>query len=331
MSRQKTNRLRVLSHFIVGYMLLAFLWWAILLISKNNEAYKAKMTLMQVEQQKTETPVPLKEEMEALERYHLRQRNMIIGEGLVFVVALFIGIWFINRGYTREIDIIQQKRNFLLAITHELKSPLASIRLILETFKKRTLGRDDQDNLSIHGLQETERLATLVNNLLLSARLDRSYDPVIEIADIGEIIESVILDIQKAHPAQPIETDLPSRPVTGKIDRTGMYSTIYNLIENGIKYGGAGNEILIKLRDLDRKYSVQICDQGIGIPPEERHRVFEQFYRAGQEDTRKTKGTGIGLYIVARMVELHGGTIEISDNQPRGTIFTITLPKRMET
>ncbi len=318
----KTKRLRILSHVVAGYMLLAFLWWTILLLKKNDAVYEARYALLQVE-----NIDDYGSRGQALSDDHARQRTMILGEGLVFVVALFFGIWFINRVYTKEIEIVRQKRNFLLAITHELKSPLASIRLIFETFRKRKLPPSDLMKLSGHGIQEAERLSTLVNNLLLSARLDKSYEPVFETADIGEIISNVTTDIKHLDISADVHLVVPQEPVMSHVDVTGMYSAIYNLVENAVKYGGHDHRVEVMLQDTPHKYEIQVKDNGIGIPSSERSKIFEQFYRAGQEDIRQARGTGIGLYIVAKMVELHQGSIEVKNNEPQGTIFVLTLPK----
>lgn len=318
---QKTRRLRVLSHVVVGYMLLAFLWWAILLINKNDETFAAKQQLI-ASQNVGQAAYTIEE----LTQEHQRQKTMIIGEGLVFVIALFFGVWFINRGYTKEIEIIRQKKNFLLAITHELKSPLASIRLIFETFKKRNLEAQDQENLTTHGMQETDRLAKLVNNLLLSARLDKSYVPLMEKHDIRTLIEQVVTDLRKSHPDAELQMHMPDTPADVMLDVTGMYSMLYNLIENGIKYGRK-RPIQVSVQEHPLNIEIQVADQGIGVPPAERAKIFEQFYRSGHEDTRQEKGTGIGLYIVSKISKLHGGHIRVMENTPKGTIFTATLPK----
>lgn len=318
---QKTKRLRVLSHVVVGYMLLAFLWWAILLINKNDEAFAAKQELIE-----SQDHGQVVYTLEELAQDHRQQKTMIIGEGLVFVIALFFGVWFINRGYTKEIEIIRQKKNFLLAITHELKSPLASIRLIFETFQKRNLQAQDHENLTSHGMRETDRLAKLVNNLLLSARLDKSYVPMVERRDIRSLIEQVAADLRKSHPDAALQLHMPDSPAYVMLDVTGMYSMLYNLIENGIKYGRK-YPIQISLQEHPSNYEIQIADQGIGVPLAERSKIFEQFYRSGHEDTRQEKGTGIGLYIVSKISEMHGGTIRVLENKPKGTIFAATLPK----
>jgi signal transduction histidine kinase len=261
---------------------------------------------------------------------HRGQRLMILGEGSVFVIALLIGIWFINRGYSREIEGIRQKRNFLLAITHELKSPLASIGLILETFQKRILQREQQQKLLEHALKETSRLSDLIENLLLSARLEKSYQLNLVPVDIHVVLRKVIGDIQKRFPKSIITSQFTDSDLTGNYDQTGLHSTLYNLIENAAKYSPETSEICIRTTSENTFYSIEVQDRGPGIEDEEKRKIFDQFYRSGQEETRNTQGTGIGLFIVHKMVEFHHGKIEVFDNKPKGTIFRVTLPNDLK-
>ncbi|MBK8505011.1 MAG: GHKL domain-containing protein [Saprospiraceae bacterium] len=328
MENYQTKNLRVLSHVIAGYMLLALLWWGILLTKQSKQLFETSMELIREREQNSGLDYSI--EREEVSKKHRGQRLMIVGEGSVFVIALLIGIWFINRGYTREIEAIRQKRNFLLAITHELKSPLASIGLILETFQKRILQRDQQQKLLDHALKETGRLSDLIENLLLSARLEKSYQLNLVQVDIHVILKRIIGDIQKRFPKTTITMQFSDSNMIGKYDQTGLHSTFYNLIENAAKYSPQTSEISIQTTQEEKSYRIEIRDQGPGIAEEEKRKIFDQFYRSGQEETRNTQGTGIGLFIVHKMVEFHHGKIEVFDNKPKGSIFRITLPNDLK-
>ena len=307
-------------------MIPAFIWWGILLTQRNNDLYQAKVELLTHEYDGKKN-AQFTAEMQELSRDFKRQRIMIVGEGVSFIIALLIGISFVNRAYSREIEAIRQKRNFLLAITHELKSPLASIALIFETFKKRALGEKDRNKLVDHGLNETDRLTTLIKNLLLSAQIDKSYHPNFQELDLNSIIKKVVADITKKEKDANIISDLSADRLLGQFDQFGMYSVFYNLVENATKYSREKMPITIRTSHEPHGFLVTVSDQGIGISEVEKKKVFQQFYRSGQEETRSTKGTGIGLYIVRKMVELHHGKIEIIDNKPVGTVFKVFLPK----
>ncbi|MCB0688953.1 MAG: sensor histidine kinase, partial [Saprospiraceae bacterium] len=286
-------------------MLLALLWWGILLKEQNDAIYQSKQELL--EEKALNHNSDFSEEKDKILKHYKRQEKMIFGEGLVFVIALLIGIWFINRGYSREIEIIRQKRNFLLAITHELKSPLASIGLILETFQKRTLARLQQDKLVSHGLKETRRLSDLIENLLLSARLEKSYQINPVLIDINDLISRVIEDIEQTYPDMRFREDYSENQMVGSYDKIGLHSTFYNLIENAAKYSPKGSEVTVKTYKEEDFLVIDVCDQGPGIAENEKSKIFDQFYRSGHEETRNTHGTGIGLFIVKKMVDFHNG------------------------
>jgi len=305
-------------------MLLALLWWGILLKEQNDAIYQSKQELL--EEKALNHNSDFSEEKDKILKHYKRQEKMIFGEGLVFVIALLIGIWFINRGYSREIEIIRQKRNFLLAITHELKSPLASIGLILETFQKRTLARLQQDKLVSHGLKETRRVSDLIENLLLSARLEKSYQINPVLIDINDLISRVIEDIEQTYPDMRFREDYSENQMVGSYDKIGLHSTFYNLIENAAKYSPKGSEVTVKTYKEEDFLVIDVCDQGPGIAENEKSKIFDQFYRSGHEETRNTHGTGIGLFIVKKMVDFHNGQVQLLSNRPKGSIFRIKLP-----
>ena len=330
---QKNNiRLRVLSIAVIGYMLLALAWWSYLLYIKNNDAYFAKAELLKITKIAEGKITNIDEfhidpDFIFLKKEYTKQERMILGETLVLALTLMIGIWLINRGYQRQTEAAQQSRNFLLSITHELKSPLASIKLILQTFTKRDLDREKIQKFSRNALNETDRLETLVENLLLAARLENTsietYSEEIELLHfLNGIRESILAKTQNVEFELLIAEE-------AKIfaDNKGMTSVFINLIENAIKYSDKPVSISIRHLSEGKIDKITISDNGWGIPPAEKKKVFDKFYRIGNEDTRKTKGTGLGLYIINRIIKSHKGTINISDNHPKGTTFTISLPK----
>ena len=331
MIRKQNIRLRLLSYGVIIYMLMAFAWWSILMFTKNRDAFYAKRDLIKIgmiaegivknDTEYLATPTYLD-----LEQQYRRQENMILGEAIVFVISLVIGVVLINRGYNKEMTAAQQRRNFLLSITHELKSPIASIRLILETFRKRNLNEAQKEKLCWNGLKETERLHTLVNDLLLSAKLETAYQPHREAIDLRDFILDIIGRMEAKYPnaAFKFQTSGQFLPFLG--DKLGLTSVVLNLLENAVKYSLEKPLVELKLKGTSEELILEIADQGIGIHDKEKKRIFEKFYRVGNEDTRKTKGTGLGLFIVKQIVLAHNGQISVLDNKPQGTIFRISLP-----
>ena len=331
-TRQASNlQLRLLTNVVIVYMLMAFAWWSVLLFTKNRDAFEAKAEVMRIsmaaqrlvqnEAEFRQTPPYLE-----LTRKYKRQEWMIMGEAIVFVISLVIGVYMINRGYLREVNAARQRRNFLLSITHELKSPLASIRLVMDTLRKRELTQDQIKQLSRNGLKETERLHALVEDLLLSAKLETAYQPHLEITDLSRLLQDCLQRVQDKNPDRPMIWNGPAEPVEIAVDRTGMTSVVLNLLENAVKYSPEDSPVQLQLQANEKNVQILVADVGIGIPDQEKKQVFEKFYRVGNEDTRQTKGTGLGLYIVEQIVRAHGGLIQIRDNQPQGTIFDLTLP-----
>ncbi len=314
-------------------MLLAFGWWSILLLRKNAEAHEARVDKLAIElavQQRINRPSDfrLTENYRLLTERFKRQQRMILGEALLLVLSLVGGIYLLFRYLGKEISAAEQQRNFLLSITHELKSPLAGIRLILETFqRRRELKPEIQQKLSTNALAETDRLTALVNDLLLSAKLESMYQLNREPIDFGELVQDaadrVVLKYKGAAVHVDIEPDLPL--ING--DRPGLTSVVVNLLENAAKYSQPAPVIHTTLQKGGASEIVwTVKDNGVGIADAEKRRVWTKFYRVGNEDTRSTKGTGLGLFIVQQIIDKHDGQIVLTDNQPRGTVFRVYLP-----
>lgn len=325
----KSKVLRYTHIFVVVYLAFAFAWWSVFLFRKNSEAYEAKIELL-----KGRLVLPADElswmehpEVERLIKERGRKERMILSEALAFIVILLAGLLIVHRVYQRVFQLANIRRNFLLSITHELKSPIASIRLILQTLQKRELPRETSLQLYENGLDETLRLQTLVENLLLSARLETAYQPHFIETNILELLEKMILDYRRKFPDATIEWIKTIEEAPVQADLTGIHATFSNLLENAIKYSTPPADIVVKIASHPEYYEIQIADKGVGIPDPEKKKIFDKFYRIGNEDIRKTKGTGLGLYIANQVVRAHRGALEVKDNYPTGSIFTIKLPK----
>jgi signal transduction histidine kinase len=312
-------------------MLLAFSWWTVLLHTKNRDAFLAKNELLKLSLiAKNE----IKNEEEFLKNsFHIelrdaykRQEWMILGEASVFVLSLLIGIVFINRGYHKEILAAKQSSNFLLSITHELKSPIASIRLGFETLQRKKLSEEQSHVLLKNGINDTDRLNNLVSDLLLSARLESTYQLNTELFSLEILIEECVQLLKQKFPSAILKVNLIQEMPEILADYSAIRSVIINLLENAVKYSDSVPEINIGLTSNNERCVIEISDKGIGIDQSERKKIFEKFYRIGNEDQRKTKGTGLGLYIVDQIVRAHNGSITVSSNQPKGTIFNVFLP-----
>ena len=325
---KKNRSLRILSVIVIIYMLMALLWWAILLHRKNNEVFVLKADLLK-EQYMTKAGIAQLDvttlpEYDELKSDYNRQMYMILGEAAVFGITLIMGIYFINRAFVRELSAAEKQKNFLLSITHELKSPLASINLILSTFIKRDLPTEKIKELSQDGLNESVRLEELFNKILIATRLDKAYPFNFEETDLSNTVYNVVESFKKRHSDIAMEIDIQT-DIIKDVDRESIVSVVKNLLENAYKYSTQEKYISLTLKQDAGKVILTVGDNGIGIAKIERNKVFEQFYRIGDEETRESKGTGLGLYIVNQIVTAHNGKIKILDNTGGGTKFEITL------
>jgi signal transduction histidine kinase len=211
------------------------------------------------------------------------------------------------------------------SITHELKSPLASIRLVLETQCRRDLPREQVEKLCQHGLRDAARLQSLVEDLLLAARLEDNWNPLPEPVDLHTLARDSVRGLQVRFPQANIRIDLPEDFPPVQADKMGLTAVVHNLLENAVKYSPEGAPVALTAERVDGRFLLRVADQGYGIPDDEKKAVFEKFYRLGNEETRQATGTGLGLYIVSQVVKAHRGKIDVANNHPRGTVFTIEI------
>ncbi len=314
------SRIRLISYIIMAYMLLALMWWTYLLYNKNEDVYKYQIEYIQA--------VGGNQDQAEITAKYSRQRYMIIGEGIVLALSLITGLWLINRAAHREIAVAEMKNNFLVSVTHELKSPLASIKLVLETLlHKSKLTSDQRKKVSQNALNDTHRLESMVNKLLLTAKIEQDYLYNFEPVQLKYFLSYIIHNYPINQEIRNISLDCPPE-LSVEIDQESMKSVVYNLIENALKYSKKDDSIRFVVEDEGKKFSLSCIDNGPGISPQEKAKVTNKFYRIGNEEFRKTEGSGLGLFIVNTIIHAHSGKLKIKDNHPSGAIFTITLPQQ---
>ena len=252
---------------------------------------------------------------------------MIIGEGGVFLILLFIGIWWIKKNVWQDLKRAQKEKNFLLAVTHELKTPIAAIRLNSQTLKNRKLTEEQSQDLCADIITESNRLETLVNNILLATQFEQNTSlGNWQTTDLSALVEGQIRRFQQLFPERIVNSNIQSN-IELKVEENMLVSLLFNLLENANKYSPVSEAISVSLKGSEHLVLLEIADRGVGIPIEERKSVFEKFHRVGNEQTRTQKGTGLGLYIVKQICKAHRAEINISDNTPCGSRFQITFSK----
>lgn len=287
--------------YILGlYVVLQFAWWGFHLIELTEELKRNSSDVS-------------------------KRVIMIIGEGLVFFSILIFGLWKIRSSIKKDLQLSERQNNFLLSVTHELKTPLAANKLYLQTIQKRNLDEEKRKSLMDKAIQENERLEGMIENILNASRLENNaLKPHKEEINVSALFEQLAERFQKRNQQELLILNL-EKDLVAKIDIFFIETIINNLLENALKYGGeSGNIELYLFRKADRLV-FGVKDQGPGIPREEIKEVFEKFYRSGNEDTRQQKGSGLGLFIVAELVHMHQGKVNYKENSPRGANFEITL------
>ena len=314
----------VLFYILVFYVLLQFSWWAYLLIDLNDEVYQYKIELLEA---KHSNPSELAEAKKLYEKKLHQRWSMVLGEGGVFLSLLLFGIYRTNLAFRREVELSRQQKNFLLSVTHEFKSPLAAVKLNLQTLQKHQLDPARQKEVLSKAIIETDRIDSLVENVLLATRIDgHSNQLFYEDLHLSDFVHKTVSDhierTQRNH--NIIHSITPGIHIKG--DRLALSSLLINLLENAEKYSAEEASIEVEVSRNSHEAILKVSDQGIGITDKEKNKIFTKFYRVGNEDTRKTKGTGLGLYIAKHIVNMHKGKIDVHDNHPTGTVFEIRIP-----
>lgn len=253
-------------------------------------------------------------------------KGMVLGETAVFLFIFFVGAYYLQKAIDQERKLHHQQKNFLLSVTHELKSPLASIKLYLQTILKRELDPAQQKSFITNSLKDIERLDDLVENMLLATKIEsNSYTFPKESFNLSELVNSVAGRLQIHTCSSQIIKLSVQQGISIVGDKFALTSVVTNLIENAVKYSPPCAEVHVSLRRSDGQIQFIVADSGIGINDQEKSRIFDKFYRVGSEDTRKTKGTGLGLFIVKQVLDKHQASIKVKNNQPSGTIFEVTF------
>ena len=295
--------------FLLLYILAETVWWYIELGRQN-----ARMTQYELQQGGA---------VDAVYRHSQMRAISYLGEGCVFLGVLFVGAFYVYRVVRREMRLSRQQQNFMMAVTHELKTPIAVAKLSLETLAKRKLDPEQQAKLIQNALAETERLNQLSSNILLAAQLEEgAYAEVQEMISLSDLAEGVVRAFDARFPGRVTASITPDIELKG--DPLLLELAINNLIENALKYSPRESPVRI---DLSATGTIRftVADLGDGIPESEKSMIFRKFYRVGNEQTRKTKGTGLGLYLSRAIVRKHRGQITVADNEPKGSVFSITF------
>jgi signal transduction histidine kinase len=250
--------------------------------------------------------------------------------GIIFFALIITGLILNTIFLVREIRRNEQHDAFINAVTHELKTPVASIRLYLETLKSRELPEEKRREFYDVMLADSDRLLATVEQVLQAGRTrERDRGVAFTEIDLGELLEQTIAMVRSRHHLDDAAIRLTSPPERVRVfgDHGELETAFSNLLENSVKYSDGAPRIVVRVKPSALgKAEVFIKDSGIGIPPADLKRVFRRFYRVPSA-IAETKGTGLGLAIVRSIIEKHGGRVGAQSKGPgKGSTFWVQLP-----
>jgi signal transduction histidine kinase len=302
--------------FLLAYILAALVFWLIDLNTQNKELTRLRLNAINADD------IHYVQKVEHIRKARDRKTTQYFSEGVTFLLMIVAGAFYVFRLIKKQLVQSEQQKNLMMAITHELKTPIAVTRLNLETMQMRKLEPAQQQKLIRSTIQEANRLNTLCNNMLFMSQLDSGGSSLSnERIDLSNLVQDCAADFILRFPDRKIELDLEDEIImTG--DKLLLQLAINNLLDNAIKYSGKEDVVLVKVFKENKKIKLQVIDEGIGINASEKEKVFDKYFRGSG---KQAKGTGLGLYLTKKIVKQHHGTISIKNNESRGTTFEIQL------
>lgn len=265
--------------------------------------------------------------LEELAQARRARRVMVLGEGSLFLAIAALAVWFLLRGARHERRLALQESNFLHAVTHEFRSPLQSLRLAVESLQRRP----DPQRAVVYAagmIEDLARLDGLVENVLAVGRLDaRAFQAQPRRLDLAAAVREELARYRARDPADCawLEVELPEQ-LAAEVDPAALGPILGNLLENARKYG-EGRPVRMDLAARHGYAELSLTDQGRGFSAEERKRLFERFWRAGDERVRTAPGSGLGLYLVRELARAQGATVQAHSAGPgRGATFSVRWP-----
>lgn len=255
---------------------------------------------------------------------------VLLSIGATLLAFVLVGVVMYLSLTIKAINLSRRQSNFIDSVTHELKSPIASLKLYLQTLNRRQVSPEEQESFYRYMLEDVERLDSLINHLLDAARLEKPSVPSeVEDVELTSLIRSVAESIALKHriPQDVIQLQMTAASVTAT--RVDVDLILRNLIDNAVKYADDNDPQVLVSTSMEGESRVvlRVSDNGRGIPLPQRRKIFARFVRVGSELERDKPGTGLGLYIVRTLVSRIGGKIRIRDGlMGVGTTFEVVLP-----
>lgn len=321
-TRKRLRRTTFIYWMLLFYIVAALAWWFISLEKQNMQIADLQYKSVDIEKDSL-SHTDVADKIFVIDKETKRNTGKYIAEGITFLILIFIGAAFVYRSVRRQFKLQQQQQNFMMAVTHELKTPISVAKLNLETLQKYNLDPEKQKKLLRNTLDETSRLNFLTNNILVASQLEKNTNKSAkDELDLSTLMKDCLQDFRNRYPDRVFIEDIEA-DADVKGDPLLLQMLINNLIENAIKYSPKESSITAILKKHRSGIELQIKDEGPGIADEEKKRVFTKFYRIGNEYTRKTQGTGLGLYLCRKIARDHNGDISVTNNVPHGSTFVV--------
>ena len=250
--------------------------------------------------------------------------------GVVMVLMLLAGSAYVTwRGVSRELAVARLQADFVAAVSHEFRTPLASLRHLSDMLKQRRItGEEQREQCYDHLVRESGRLDRLVEELLDFGRLEEGqYHFRFEQVDLSLLVAEVVAAFQQHSGARGHRVDFSgSAPLDACVDRAAFTRALWNLLDNAAKYSPDADTIWVQLSVDDGEAVIRVRDQGLGIEPGEQSQIFGKFVRGSSASVRDVSGTGLGLAMVRHIVNAHGGRVSVESEPNKGSTFALTLP-----
>jgi signal transduction histidine kinase len=310
------NKLRALFHPIFVFIGIQVAWLVLMAVwiywyFKNNEALKEFAQKIR--------PELLDSEFDWI----------VLLEGSFLMLIILAGVYVIFVYWNKQARLNRLQSNFVSSVSHELKTPLASIQLYLETLKYRQVSPEDTREFVETMLTDTDRLSWLIDNILESSKSDpKSMQKPFQPMDMGKFLAEVGKGYKRQIEERKcsLTLELAQAPVL-KVDKRAMRMVFNNLIGNALRYSPIGSPVTIRIENSKKYCRIHFIDQGMGIDKKDKKKIFKQFYRVQNRDTQNIEGAGLGLFISREILKNHKGRLVVtSEGKGKGTDFTVELP-----
>ncbi len=264
-------------------------------------------------------------EILGIDKTHQSHLRAFYSEAVVFTIAVILGVLWVFSRLESLLNLNKMQNNFLLSVTHELKTPLAAIKLGAQTLFSRKLNEEQHGSVLNQTISNANRLNELIDNVLLTTRIDgSSYKYDIQEINITELISKEANTIF-CPPVFEGKLLLPTEPKMIFGDILSLRLVFSNIFQNTLKYASVKAQVVISITENNNLLQIKIADNGPGIAQKEKNKIFKKFYRIGDENTRQSQGTGLGLFLVKQILRKHKSNITVEKNSPNGAIFNITF------